>query len=245
MTVLADPVAEAHRLVDLARADRLTLRIVGGIGVAIHAPSIGRADPPRTYHDIDLVAPAGSAAIARCMTAAGYLPAERFNALNGSERLLFHDPSGRRVDVFTERVSMCHVLDLRDRLTIHPWTLPPADLLLSKLQIVEMTDRDAQDVRALLTDHDLCDDDDGIDRRRLRAVCATDWGWWRTVDGSLTALIERWQAETANDEALAKPLARAVAIRADLAAAPTSLAWRMRARIGERMRWYELPEEVR
>jgi hypothetical protein len=245
MTVLADPVAEAHRLVDLARATGLTLRIVGGIGVAIHAPSIGRADPPRIYHDIDLVAPAGSAAVARCMSAAGYLPAQRFNALNGSERLLFHDPSGRRIDVFIERITMCHVLDLRDRLTIHPWTLPPADLLLSKLQIVEMTERDAQDVQALLTDRNLSNDDDGIDRRRLRAVCAADWGWWRTVDGSLARLIERWRAETAANETLAIPIARAVAIRTDLAAAPTSLAWRVRARIGERMRWYELPEEVR
>jgi hypothetical protein len=245
MTVLADPVAEAQRLVDLARADRLTLRIVGGIGVAINAPSIGSADPPRTYHDIDLVAPAGSAAVARCLTAAGYVPAQRFNALNGSERLLFHDPSGRRVDVFMERISMCHVLDVRDRLTIHPWTLPPSDLLLTKLQIVEMTERDAQDVRALLTDNDLSNDDDGIDRRRLRAVCAADWGWWRTIDGSLATLIERWRAETPNDETHTTSIARAVAIRADLAAAPTSLAWRVRARIGERMRWYELPEEVR
>ncbi len=245
MTVLADPVAEARRLVDLGRAARLTLRIVGGIGVAINAPSIERADPPRPYHDIVLVAPAGSAAVARCLSAAGYLPAQRSNALNGSERLLFHDPSGRRVDVFVERISMCHVLDVRERLAIHPWTLPPADLLLSKLQIVQMTERDAQDVRALLTDHDLTDDDDGIDRRRLRAVCAADWGWWRTVDGSLARLIERWQAEAQDGATLATAIPRAVAIRTDLAAAPTSLAWRVRARIGERMRWYELPEEVR
>ena len=245
MTVLADPVAEARRLVDLARADGLTLRVVGGIGVAIQAPSISRSDPPRTYHDIDLVGHPGSAAIARCLTAAGYLPEARFNALNGSERLLFHDPAGRRIDVFIDRLTMCHVLDLADRLTIHPWTIPPADLLLSKLQIVEMTDRDAQDIRALLTDHDLSDSDDGIDRRRLRAVCAGDWGWWRTVGGSLATLIERWDAASARDEALVTPIARARAVRADLAAAPTSLAWRVRARIGERMRWYDLPEEVR
>jgi hypothetical protein len=245
MTVLADPVAEARRLVDLAQDQGLTLRIVGGIAVAIVAPSIGALQPQRTYHDIDLVAPAGSAVIARCMTAAGYIGAERFNALNGSERLLFHDPSGRRVDVFIERMRMCHVLDLRHRLDIHAWTVPPADLLLSKLQIVEMTDRDAQDVRAILTDHALEDADDGIDRRRLRAVCTSDWGWWRTVDRSLTALLERWRTAAMGDPDLAAPLGRAVAIQADLAAAPKSLAWRMRARVGDRMRWFELPEEVR
>lgn len=248
MTVLPDPVEEARRLVDLARGAGVVLRIIGGIGVAIAAPSIRTARPPRTYHDIDLVAPAGSAVITDFLRDARYEPAHRFNALNGSERLLFHDPSGRRVDVFIERLSMCHVLDLRDRLSLHPWTVPPTDLLLSKLQIVEMTDRDAQDVEALLTDHALGEADDGIERRRLRAVCADDWGWWRTVDGSLAALIDRWRswdgaADGAADNAI--PIARATAIRADLAAAPKGLRWRARARIGERRRWYEVPEEVR
>jgi hypothetical protein len=245
MTVLADPVAAACRVVTLAQDQGLTLRIVGGIGVAIVAPSIEALQPRRRYHDIDFVAPSGSATIGRCMAAAGYIGAERFNALNGSERLLFHDPSGRRVDVFIERMRMCHVLDLRGRLAIHPWTVPPADLLLSKLQIVEMTERDAQDVRAVLTDHGLEDGDAGIDRRRLRAVCSSDWGWWRTVDGSLTGLIDRWRVASKDDPDLAAPLARALALQADLAAAPKSRTWRLRARVGERKRWFDLPEEVR
>lgn len=245
MTVLADPVEEARRLVDLARSQDLALRIVGGIGVAIVAPSIRTQQPDRSYHDIDLVAPAGSPAVVRCLTTAGYTAADRFNALNGSERLLFHDPTGRRVDVFVERMRMCHELDLRDRLGLHPWTVSPADLLLSKLQIVEMTERDAQDVRALLTDQRVEDDDAGIDRRRLRAVCSSDWGWWRTVDRSLATLADGWRATVADQPDLAVPIGAAEAIRSDLAATPKSMAWRMRARIGDRKRWYESPEEVR
>lgn len=244
MSILADPVAEARRLVGLARATGLTMRAIGGIGVAIAAPSIGAAQPPRHYHDIDLVAPAGSSVITACMRDAGYLPANRFNALNGSERLLFHDPAGRRVDVFIDRLSMCHVLDLRHRLELDPWTVSPADLLLSKLQIVDLTDRDAQDVEALLTDHGV-EDGAGIDRHRLREVCLTDWGWWRTVDGSLATLVERWRSGPPGAGSRATSIARAMTIRAELAAAPKGLAWRARARIGERRRWYQVPEEVR
>jgi hypothetical protein len=262
MTALADPVDEARRIIEAANAAGLVTRTVGGVGVAIVAPTIRGLEPPRTYHDIDLAAPAGSAAIARVMTSLGYEAARRFNTLNGSERLLFHDPDGRRVDVFIDTLRMCHELPFRDRLAVDawPWTLPPADLLLSKLQIVEQTDRDAQDVLALLADHELAEDDrDGIALPRIRAVCGSDWGWWRTVDDNLQGLISRWAASAAADAsgpvtaadasatsaASARARDRAVTLRAELASSPKSMGWRARAAIGPRMRWYDLPEEVR
>jgi hypothetical protein len=132
-----------------------------------------------------------------------------------------------------------------------PWTLPPADLLLSKLQIVEQTDRDAQDVLALLADHELAEDDrDGIGLPRIRQVCGNDWGWWRTVDDNLGRLIARWKGPAAPDgsapvTALARACDRAQALRAALAATPKSMGWRARAAVGPRIRWYDLPEEVR
>ncbi len=190
MTTLADPVDEARRIIEASRDAGVTLRVIGGVGVALVAPTIGRFEPRRTYHDIDLVAPAGAAPVSRVMTALRYEPARAFNTLNGSERLLFQDAGGRRVDVFIDTLRMCHELPFRDRLaSAWPWTLPPADLLLSKLQIVEQTARDAQDVLALLADHELGESaSDGIELPRVRQVCGTDWGWWRTVDDNLERL---------------------------------------------------------
>lgn len=257
--VVANPVDEARRVLQAAHEAAVPLRAVGGIAVAMIAPTIARLQPPRTYHDIDLAAPAGTPAVSRLMTELGYEPARRFNALNGSERLLFHDASGRRVDVFIDTLRMCHELRFRDRLTVWPLTLSPADLLLSKLQIVELTDRDAQDVLALLADHALTEADrDGIDVRRIREVCGRDWGWWRTVDATLAGLVTRWETASATGpaaagttgagappEASSRALERARDLRARLAAAPKSVGWRLRAVVGPRLRWYDSPEEVR
>jgi hypothetical protein len=251
MTAIAEPVAEARRIIETAHRTGLAIRAVGGVGVALIAPTIGRLQPRRTYSDIDLVAPAGTPAITRLMTGLGYEPAREFNTLNGSERLLFLDADGRHIDVFIDTLRMCHELPFRDRLAGWPWTLSPADLLLSKLQIVELTDRDAQDILALLADHELAESDlDGIGLSRIRAVCGGDWGWWRTVDDNLAALSTRWAgASEAVDADLVGAVASAregaMTLRAALAACPKSMAWRIRAVVGPRVRWYELPEEVR
>jgi hypothetical protein len=254
MTTLADPSAEGRRIVEAADAAGLPIRVVGGVGVALIARSVGQLRPIRTYHDIDLAAPARAPAIARLMAALGYGGSTEVNALNGAERMLFHDPGGRRIDVFIDTLRMCHELPFRDRLTAWPLTLSPADLLLSKLQIVERTDRDAQDVLALLADHDLTEaDHEGIDLRRIREVCGRDWGWWRTIDDNLAGLITRWEQASATGavgvgappEATSTALERARHLRAHLAAAPKSVGWRLRAVVGPRLRWYDSPEEVR
>jgi hypothetical protein len=259
MTTLADPSAEGRRIVEAADAAGLPIRVVGGVGVALIAPTVGQLRPIRTYHDIDLAAPARAPAIARLMAALGYGASTEFNALNGAERMLFHDPGGRRIDVFIDTLRMCHELPFRDRLTAWPMTLSPADLVLSKLQIVELTDRDAQDVLALLADHALTEaDHEGIDVRRIREVCARDWGWWRTVDDNLAGLVSRWEEASAASpagagaagagappEASSAALERARHLRSHLAAAPKSVCWRLRAVVGPRLRWYESPEEVR
>ena len=251
MSALADPVDEARRILSAAGEAGLPIRAIGGVGVALIAPTIARLEPRRTYHDIDLVAPAGTAAITRLMTALGYEPARQFNTLNGSERLLFHDAGGRRVDVFIDTLRMCHELPFRHRLSSEawPWTLPAADLLLSKLQIVEATDRDTQDLLALLADHELVESDGGgIELDRIREVCGNDWGWWRTVDDNLERLIATW-SEPASESATAhaRPTARdrARVLLSVLAACPKSMGWRVRAAVGTRIRWYDLPEEVR
>lgn len=243
--VLENPVAETRRIVAVADDRGLLLRALGGIAIALRSPSVRELEPPRIYHDIDLAARGGSSsAISSVFADLGYAASDRFNKLNGSERLLFHDPRGRRVDVFVDRLRMCHTLEFGSRLADEPLTLTLADLALSKLQIVEMTPRDGQDLLALFGDHPLTERaNEGIEIGRIVSLCSSDWAWWRTVTDNLRSLGERWSPDRS-------PLERAAAVRTGellrrLEDAPKSPAWRGRAWIGPRKRWYDLPEEVR
>jgi hypothetical protein len=138
--------------------------------------------------------------------------------------------------VFLDRLSMCHVLELEDRLTLAPATLDPADLLLSKLQVVQTNERDLQDAVALLSDTD-------VDAAYVAGLLAHDWGWWRTATGVLDRVVA--YARTLPDGAVAaRAVDQARRLREAVDAAPKGRKWKLRARIGDRVTWYQLPEEV-
>lgn len=249
----ADPIEEALRILAGARRAGVPLRTVGGVAVRLRAPSVGDLLPRRDYHDIDLAGRGGTSdRLTRLLEGLGYEGARRFNTMNGRERLMYWDPvHGRRIDIFLDVLRMCHALPFRDRLEIDDLTLSRADLALMKLQIVQLTERDGQDLTALLADTPLTDSDaDGIALPRILDVCATDWGWWRTVTLNLDRLLAEWADESevgppAQRDIIRRASERARLLRDHLDRAPKSRGWRVRAAIGERRTWYELPEEIR
>jgi hypothetical protein len=121
------------------------------------------------------------------------------------------------------------------------------DVLLSKLQIVELNEKDARDIVHLLAGVPLGEDEPGaLDMGRFRALLGADWGWWRTVTRNLEklpSLIEEKPGLVPGNPAH-HPLDQARRLLAAAEAAPKSIKWRLRANVGERVRWYELPEEV-
>ena len=242
-TPLADVRAEARRVVAAAEAAGAHARVVGGVAVALHEHVPLPASLVRPYADIDLVVEAGAeAALSRTLADLGYEPDRRFNALYGYRRMLFWDrPNDRQLDVFVGRFAMCHKLELGGRF-LPGATLTPADLLLTKLQIVELNSKDILDALALVVSHEIADEADGdvVGRDRLAAVTGGDWGWFTTARDSLARIRDR--------VAMAGPLAELATLRLDAIGAamddaPKSLRWRARARVGRRVPWYELPEE--
>ena len=129
---------------------------------------------------------------------------------------------------------MCHMLDLRTRLTLFSPTLTPADIVLSKLQIFEFTEKDREDTQALLERFEITERHDAIDPRRIQEVTCGDWGWHQTVSQNL----QRFSAggDTAGE--------RANALLELMSGWPKSQRWNLRARVGTRKKWYRLPEEV-
>lgn len=238
---------EGQRVARALRATGLPARLLGGVAVWIRSPSMRVAPLRRTYGDFDLVVPSSArSALTRFLVDQGYEPDRRFNALHGASRLIFADPrNGRRIDVIIDRFAMCHTIDLRDQVTIESETIPLADLLVTKLQIVELNEKDLRDSLALLADHDIGEAPDEISPSRIQELTRDDWGLERTMRGTLEKIRERAASLGLPPETLAIIRGRVDRILASLDAAPKSMRWKMRARIGERVRWYELPEEVR
>jgi len=245
---LADIVAEARQVLAACAARGVSARLIGGLAVALHEHTATPPELRRAYADIDIVIGRKEGRGAKeALTGLGYTPNDRFNALRGDRRLLFYDTAnGRQLDVFVGTFAMCHTLDLSGRLALHPDTLCVADLVLTKLQIVEINTKDLVDAAQLLRNHQLGRDDAGRDELSLDRLCAVtsaDWGWYTTLSDNLAKL-----AAFARD-ALGEPdrvavAERARAIQRAIDEPAKSLRWKARARIGRHAPWYELPEEV-
>jgi len=237
---------EARRIVDLASKRGLTLRLLGGVAVRLRCQSATHPALSRRYVDIDL---AGfgkeSIGLQRFFVELGYVPRDVFNAMYGYERLVFNDlMRTRRVDVFLDHFKMCHAFDLRDRLRLDPLTIPLADLLATKLQVVEVTRREYLDSIALLHDHDIADgeDVDKIDASYIVKLTSEDWGIYKTFLTNLDRITAFLDESELDEDVKVNVHSKVSGLRERIQQSTKSMRWKMRARIGERARWYELPE---
>jgi hypothetical protein len=245
-----DPLVEARHLAEGASTAGVPLRLLGGLAVRVLCPDF----PPRLRRDQDIdfgCLSKGRKDVMSYLESAGCEPDKRFNSLNGDRQMYFNAPSGRPIDVMVDRLSMCHVLDFRPRFKVLSLTLDVVDLLLTKLQIVELNEKDARDILYLLSAFPVAGDSPGegvpeIDRDRFCKILGADWGWWRTVTDNLNKL----PLLVGESPGLLPALPPHDALRnaerlLELAdATPKSVQWKVRSRVGDRMRWYELPEEV-
>jgi hypothetical protein len=221
-----------------AKRANVPLRLLGGVAVRVHTSLL-----PREYKDLDFATTKkGSGDTQELLRSLGYEPHVGFNAMNARERLLFFDDAnGRQVDVFVSSFRMCHAIPLEGRLQHHEETVPLAELLLTKLQIVELNEKDVRDAVALLATQEVTDDDAGVNVTRVAQLTADDWGLWRTITRNLEEVarhVDRYDV----DRDLVSTRLRALLERIE--AAPKSRGWKLRDKIGERKRWYDLPEEV-
>lgn len=259
---LADPLAESLRIVDAADARGLTVRLMGGMAVRAHAPA-WTARSRRTEVDLDFATTSRDrSGLYELLAIEGYTPDRQHNALFGRKQAYFVDVVRKRpVDVLVDTLEMCHRIEFGDRLTASRPTLPLADLLLSKLQVVKINRKDVLDALVLLAEHPIGPDDGAevsshgtgtINLPRIVAHTSNDWGWWRTVTGNLDKLDQFLATDLQPDDLdlgegrrpRFDPSAQVAALREGIEAAPKSTKWKLRARIGERRPWYEEPEEM-
>ena len=239
----------ASALVDRAQERGVLLRLIGGVAVAVHSPSAAEHGLARDYADVDYIAAGGSARVLdELLGELDYHPDVRFNSLHGARRrLYFDDTRTHQIDMFVNSFEMCHVLPMStDRLRLDSPTVPLAELFLTKAQIVELNDKDLLDLLALLSAHDVGDgDQETVNLARIVELTRGDWGLWQTVIGTLAKIDAALPSADLDDDLSICIGERTNQIRVAINDAPKSVKWKARARIGDRVRWYELPEDPR
>lgn len=242
-----DILLEAKRILDAAKQRNVLLRLFGGVAVRLRCPSATHRQLQRTYADIDAIGlKKQSRDINALFVDLGYTPRKIFNALQGEKRLIFNDlQNERRVDIFLDVFKMCHRFEFANRLGLDEMTIPLADLLATKLQVVQMTEREYRDIIALLYDHEVGDSDlpETINGAYLAKLCADDWGIYQTFSISLSnvrSALGNYELDGEYQELVRK---RIQALEARIENAPKTIRWKIRAGVGEKKKWYELPEQ--
>lgn len=250
MSTLARLEDEMQRLIGQAQARGIFLRLIGGLAVKTHCENAGHRALMRDYPDIDFVTDrAGSLRLESCLVELGYTPNKTFNTLSGDRRQLYYDTErNRQIDIFIGDFAMCHKIPFAGRLQIEPLTIPLAELVLTKAQIVQLNRKDVLDLMALLLDHEVAPGDvETINSEVISNLCAKDWGLYTTVHMSMAKVRDFMglgDADLLSPEQKAVVSQRLDGLLKAIDDAPKPLAWKLRARLGTKVPWYDEVEEV-
>jgi hypothetical protein len=241
---------ELKRILKASDDSAILLRVIGSLAFQMHCPVFGhlQAAMGRAYTDIDFAAYSRqSKQIQALMTSLGYTEnREVFIASEGDRAIFDNSGSGLHVDVFYEKLDFCHIIRWEGRLEVDSPTIPLAELLLEKMQIVKINEKDVIDSIMLLLEHPLGEiDKETINIKRTAMLCANDWGLWRTTTMNLNKVKQLAHGyPQLSPEQKVKVESQIDEILARLENEPKTLAWRLRDRVGDRVKWYKEVDEV-
>lgn len=244
LKTVEDLYGEALDAIKTSGEAHIPLRLLGGLAIRARCPSFSREPFRRVCGDMDFAVDAPPSALEKHLDERGWTADREFNVYNGGSRLIYRSPGGAKADFFVGGFSMCHKVSFKDRLLPGETTLPLAELLITKLQVVEANEKDLSDAACILADHDFAEKDgEAINALRIAALCSRDWGLYRTLQLSLGKLAV-WATQGKLEPALRTTIeGRLAAFEAILESSPKGPAWKLRAAIGDRLPWYETPEE--
>ena len=241
---------ELKRIQKASDDSAILLRVIGSLAFQMHCPEFGylQAALGRAYTDIDFAAYSKQTKqIQELMASLGYTEnREVFISSEGDRAIYENSTSGLHVDVFYEKLDFCHVIRWDGRLEVDSPTIPLTELLLEKMQIVKINEKDVIDTIMLLLEHPLGEQDkETINTKRAAMLCANDWGLWRTTTMNLDKVkqLAHGYAQL-TPEQKSKVESQVHEILARLQKEPKPLAWRLRDRVGDRVKWYKEVDEV-
>lgn len=244
---------EVRRIISEADKRKIPLRILGGAAIRIHCPNhrdlyekLKRA--PK--HDMDFVTYSKFRPVTRSLFVdLGYEPyiSLMLTGATGRHRQIFNDKEGNKaIDVFLDKLEMCHIIDYKGRLEVDSPTVPLAELLLQKLQIVQTNEKDIQDTIILLAEHDVGKGDkEVINADYVAKTLANEWGFNYTVTvnfGKVKEFLGKYDALSKSQETVVGE--RIAKLEDRIEKEPKTFQWRLRAKVGSSVKWYNVVEEV-
>jgi len=222
----------------------VTLRVLGAVAFRVHCPKFKHIEYKvnRGLSDLDFAAYRKDAdKISDLFMALGYRENLVVRVYSGGTRRIFNnEKNGIHSDVFFDELHMCHDINLKGRLEIDYPTISLVDLLLEKLQIVDLDGKDIIDTVMLLREHNIGNcDNETINVKYLATLCARDWGLWRTVTMNLNKIREFLPKLVVLGEEDRKDVETKIkGILETIDSEPKSPAWKLRAKIGDKKKWY-------
>ena len=241
---------EVQRIVAAATEANVVVRLLGSLAFQLHCPAFGglQAKMGRAYTDIDFASYNRQAKkVSELLARLGYREEREIFVVTEGSRAIFENPANRmHVDIFYDKLDFCHVIPWNGRLEADSPTIPLAELLLEKMQIVQINEKDVIDTIMLLLEHPQGGaDHETINMDRVAGLCGVDWGLWRTVTMNLDKvdrLAQSYAQLEAADKLRVSEQVKAASER--IQAEPKSMAWRIRSRVGDRVKWYKDVDEV-
>jgi hypothetical protein len=242
--------AEGDRIVTAAKQRHLHLRLLGAIAFQLHCPKYSylTAKLQRVLSDVDFAGYSSERdQIDSMMREFGYADQPMITALFGARRMIWDNKSnGMHVDIFFDKLEMNHDIDFNGRLELEEFTIPLDDMLLEKMQIVHINEKDIVDTIMLLREHQIGKAaPETIDSDYIAKLLSTEWGFYNTVTTNLKNVQNRLSHYTELTEEDRKDVQDKVQrLLARLEKEPKTLAWKLRARVGTKTKWYKDVEDV-
>lgn len=238
---------EAKRLTNEAQQQGIVLRVMGPIALHFYFPEyvelyrrmerLGE----RVFTDIDYAAYGKHRnKVVPFFESNHYDLEKRAAMISGGGRHIFFSNRIPMIDVFYDKLNYNHPIDYRNRLDIHPYCVSLTDLLLQKLQIVQINDKDLKDAMLLLLAGKIGEDDhDLINVKYVAKLMANDWGFYYTSTMNLSKVktaVESVRVLTGENCAII--CAQADLLLKYIEGTPKSFGWKMRANTGTKKIWY-------
>ncbi|TET36082.1 MAG: hypothetical protein E3J72_09580 [Planctomycetota bacterium] len=242
--------AEALRIIELGEKEGIIFRLMGAVAVKLHCPEYEHLyrQMDRTLTDIDYATYGRNrAGMAEFFGKLGYAPNEQVIAIYGKQRHIYwSDEHQWQVDLFFDELDMCHKVDFRGRLELDSPTITLADIMLEKMQIVRINEKDVKDTIIMLLEHEIGDsDDDVVNGEYIAGLLRRDWGYFHTVTTNIKKVRDFVNDYgMLSDAEKTRARERAADLLKLIEDKPKSLKWKLRSKLGTKIKWYKEVEEV-